>query len=39
MSDRVQIDVADGLAHVRLNRPDKMNALDGAMFAAIAEAG
>jgi len=39
MSDRVRIDVADGVAHVRLNRPDKMNALDGAMFAAIAEAG
>jgi enoyl-CoA hydratase/carnithine racemase len=39
MSDRVHIDVADGVAHVRLDRPDKMNALDGAMFAAIAEAG
>ncbi|MFP5321436.1 MAG: crotonase/enoyl-CoA hydratase family protein [Acidimicrobiia bacterium] len=39
MSDRVRIDVADGVAHVRLNRPDKVNALDGAMFAAIAEAG
>jgi enoyl-CoA hydratase/carnithine racemase len=39
MSDRVQVDVADGVAHVRLNRPDKMNALDGAMFVAIAEAG
>jgi enoyl-CoA hydratase/carnithine racemase len=39
MSDRVRIDIADGVAHVRLNRPDKMNALDGAMFAAIAEAG
>ena len=39
MSDRVQMDVADGVAHVRLNRPDKMNALDGAMFVAIAEAG
>ena len=39
MSDRVKIDVADGVAHVRLDRPDKMNALDGAMFAAIAEAG
>ncbi len=39
MSDRVKIDVADSVAHVRLNRPDKMNALDGAMFAAIAEAG
>jgi len=39
MRDRVRIDVADGVAHVQLNRPDKMNALDGAMFAAIAEAG
>lgn len=39
MSDRVQIDVSDGVAEVKLNRPDKMNALDGAMFAAIAEAG
>jgi len=39
MSDRVRIDTSDGVAHVRLNRPDKMNALDGAMFAAIAEAG
>lgn len=39
MSDRVRIDVSDGIADVRLNRPDKMNALDGAMFAAIAEAG
>ncbi len=39
MSDRVQIDVRGGVAQVRLNRPDKMNALDGAMFTAIAEAG
>jgi enoyl-CoA hydratase/carnithine racemase len=39
MSDRVRIDVSDGVAHVVLNRPEKMNALDGAMFAAIAEAG
>ncbi|HEX4903129.1 MAG TPA: crotonase/enoyl-CoA hydratase family protein [Acidimicrobiales bacterium] len=39
MSDRVRIDVTDGIAHVRLDRPDKVNALDGAMFAAIAEAG
>jgi enoyl-CoA hydratase/carnithine racemase len=35
----VKIDVRDGIADVRLNRPDKMNALDGAMFKAIAEAG
>lgn len=39
MSDRVQIEVKNGVADVRLDRPDKMNALDGAMFAAIAEAG
>lgn len=39
MSDRVRIDVTDGVAHVRLDRPDKMNALDGAMFRAIAAAG
>ena len=39
MSDRVTIEVTDGVADVRLNRPDKMNALDAAMFAAIVEAG
>jgi enoyl-CoA hydratase/carnithine racemase len=39
MSDRVRIDISDGIAHVRLDRPDKVNALDGAMFTAIAEAG
>jgi len=39
MSDRVIIDVTDGIADVRFNRPDKRNALDGAQFAAIAEAG
>jgi enoyl-CoA hydratase/carnithine racemase len=35
----VTVAVADGIADVRLNRPDKLNALDPAMFAAIAEAG
>ncbi|MFT5443072.1 MAG: enoyl-CoA hydratase/carnithine racemase, partial [Myxococcota bacterium] len=35
MSDRVSIDICEGIADVRLNRPDKMNALDGAMFQAI----
>ena len=36
MSDeRVTIDVVDGVADVRLNRPEKLNALDPAMFAAI----
>jgi enoyl-CoA hydratase/carnithine racemase len=38
-SDRVTVDVTDGVADVRLNRPDKLNALDPAMFVAIAEAG
>lgn len=38
MSDRVRIDVTDGVADVRLDRPDKHNALDAAMFLAIAEA-
>lgn len=39
MSDRVTIEIADGIADVRLNRPDKMNALDGPMFQALAAAG
>ncbi len=39
MSDRVAISINDGVAEVRLTRPDKMNALDGAMFKAIADAG
>lgn len=40
MSDRVTISVDDqGIADVRLNRPDKRNALDGAMFRGLAEAG
>jgi len=36
---RVELEISDGIAHVRLNRPDKMNAVDGAMFAALLEAG
>jgi enoyl-CoA hydratase/carnithine racemase len=39
MSDRVLTTVEDGIADVRLNRPDKINALDGAMFQAIVDAG
>ena len=35
MEERVSISVAEGIADVRLNRPDKMNALDPAMFAGI----
>jgi enoyl-CoA hydratase/carnithine racemase len=39
MSDRVSIDLNHGIADVRLNRPEKLNALDVAMFQAIVEAG
>lgn len=39
MSDRVTVSIIDGIADVRLNRPDKRNALDNDMFVAIAEAG
>lgn len=37
-SERVSISVADGIADVRLNRPDKLNAIDPAMFSALSEA-
>lgn len=38
MSDRVSTIVEGGVAQVRLTRPDKMNALDPAMFEAIGAA-
>ncbi|MBS0283758.1 MAG: crotonase/enoyl-CoA hydratase family protein [Proteobacteria bacterium] len=38
MEQRVTINVADGIADVRLTRADKMNALDPAMFAGINDA-
>jgi enoyl-CoA hydratase/carnithine racemase len=38
-ADRVQISINDGVADVRMVRADKRNALDGAMFAALAAAG
>ena len=38
-NERVQIRIHDGVADVRLNRPEKMNALDDAMFQGIIEAG
>jgi enoyl-CoA hydratase/carnithine racemase len=38
-NDRVRVTIADGIADVRFNRADKRNALDGAQFAAIEEAG
>jgi enoyl-CoA hydratase/carnithine racemase len=37
--DRVTVSVRDGIAHVLLVRAEKRNALDGAMFLGIAEAG
>ena len=39
MSDRVTVSLAQGIADVRLNRPDKLNALDAAMFEALVETG
>ena len=38
-NDLVTIDVVDGVADVRLNRPDKYNALSPDMFKAIVAAG
>jgi enoyl-CoA hydratase/carnithine racemase len=37
--ERVSVKLVDGVADVRLNRPDKLNALDPAMFEALVEAG
>jgi len=37
-NDRVTIDITGGIADVALNRPDKLNALDPAMFTALSEA-
>ena len=37
VSDRIAVHIEDGVADVRLSRPDKMNALDTAMFDALVE--
>jgi enoyl-CoA hydratase/carnithine racemase len=37
MSERVTVEIADGVADVRMDRGDKMNAMDGPMFAALVE--
>lgn len=37
MSERVSVTIDGGVADVRMNRPDKMNALDQAMFEGLAE--
>jgi enoyl-CoA hydratase/carnithine racemase len=39
MTERIVVEVNDGIAEVRLNRPDKINALDPEMFAALARVG
>jgi enoyl-CoA hydratase/carnithine racemase len=39
MSDRVSVQIEGHVADVRLNRADKMNALDAAMFQALIETG
>lgn len=39
MSDRISVAISAGIAEVRLNRPDKINALDQAMFQAIVDVG
>ena len=39
MQDRIRVTLDNGVADVRLNRPDKMNALDQAMFDALIETG
>jgi enoyl-CoA hydratase/carnithine racemase len=37
VADRVVCTIADGVADVQLNRPEKLNALDMALFTALAE--
>jgi enoyl-CoA hydratase/carnithine racemase len=39
MTERVQITMEDGVADVRLSRPEKLNALDRAMFEGLVAAG
>jgi enoyl-CoA hydratase/carnithine racemase len=39
MSDRVSVHIEDGIADVRLNRPEKMNAIDPAMFEGLCNTG
>jgi enoyl-CoA hydratase/carnithine racemase len=39
VNDRVKVEREAGIAHVELARPDKLNAIDGAMFEALVAAG
>jgi enoyl-CoA hydratase/carnithine racemase len=38
-NDRVKVEVVNGVADVRLSRPEKMNAIDPRMFEALIEVG
>ena len=39
VSNRILVSIDAGIADVRLNRPDKLNAVDPGMFTALAETG
>ncbi|MBW1710249.1 MAG: crotonase/enoyl-CoA hydratase family protein [Deltaproteobacteria bacterium] len=39
MSERVTVSITDGVADVRMNRPEKMNAIDPAMFEGLSQMG
>ena len=39
MQQRLNVAIADGIADVRLTRPEQLNALDEAMFHALVETG
>jgi enoyl-CoA hydratase/carnithine racemase len=39
VSERVKIEIQDGVADVRMVRADKLNAIDGEMFSGLVEAG
>jgi len=39
MTERITVSVSEGIANVRLSRPDKLNALDGEMFDALVATG
>jgi enoyl-CoA hydratase/carnithine racemase len=39
MPERIVVSLQDGVADVKLNRPEKLNALDQALFEALAETG
>ncbi len=39
MSERVSVAITDGVADVRLDRPDKMNAIDAGMFESLISTG